>query len=230
MEREQIPIISIQVSIVALVLLSYKWINGTIQTLSNDKYYLSVGAIVILFSPIVSQIIYSVWKKYFGFKSYDITKYLSSNLSGEKCEKVEKIQSLFDNFWHNSDNINSNIISYSRTRSFVCQMYLFSSRLLGLGSLTYLFLAFYYSYVFSCSNAFRSLSLFLLSMLVVYLFDENYKIASKELIRSELKNINDTKKDKKKKKKYDELIDEYNKITGAKLEDILEKIESKLEK
>lgn len=232
MEREPVPVIGTQVSAVTLLFLGLMWVLDKIPNTCNSSYYLSLGAIVIIVGPIISQIIYGIWKSLGGFRLYDITKYLCKDLR-LSFEESCKIQSLFDNFWHNNSNINDEIIRYSRSRSVVCQMYLFASRILSIGALIFLVLIFYFSYSHDINIIAirKSLILFLVSGLISCLFEVNFKITSKELIRNELNNIEEAKNSSNaiKKSAYKKFKSELEEITTPKkLEDILEETKAEL--
>lgn len=221
MEREPIPVITAQVSVIALIYLGYLWCIDKIPSLSTDKYYLALGAVIIIIGPVISQVIFGFWKKYWGFRSYDVTKYLCNGLPSDKAHKV---QIIFDNFWHNSSNVNEKIIEYSRRRSVVCQMNLFVSKLLAIGSFLFLIITFINAIDSHGFIVWRGMLMFFSSGVLAILFCENFKINGKELRGIESRNI---KKIINENNDFDNFKEEYKKLTKQNLEEVLKEFNEK---
>jgi len=225
MERDQIPVIGLQISLAALLVLGIFWIYDLLPSLFERKneFYISFGAVVVVLSPVFSQIVYSIWKIFFGFQSYDITRELCACVYSPDCR--QKIQIAFDNFWHNSDNVNDNIIKYSRTRSVVCQMNLFASKILAAGSIAYLIIAFIKSLDTPDYSIWKALTLFFVTGVISFLFDKHFEVTSRELIETERKYILSAsleKKDEKVKSGFKSFSDDFFQITDKDLTKILE--------
>jgi hypothetical protein len=212
-ERDQIPVIGLQIAIVSLIVTGFLWVNGFLEKFNNIDYFtIILGTLLATASTLISQLIYNVWKIIGGFGLYDINKIL--------CDQVPKkqhfkIQVAFDNFWHNDDNVNKSIIEYSRRRSVVCQMNLFAFYLLIFsGLLFFIIFITYLSFNLTCYYGLKSLLLSFLSFYFSALFYKHFDITSEELIEMEARNI--YLAEKKSKDGFAIFAAEYKSINGCK--------------
>jgi len=191
MERDQIPVIGLQIAIMSAISLGILWLLGHIphrETPNAIEFLVAFTAIVVIFNTIITQVVYNIWKIIGGFSFYDVTKILCNNVHSKL--KKQQIQIAFDNFWHNDKNINKAIIDYSRRRSVVCQMNLFASWILFIAGIIF----FIFIFIFNCKV---SATLSGISLVLAVTFYLHYKITSSELIQIEKKNILLAKRNKK---------------------------------
>lgn len=120
MNREPLPIIALQASIIVVDILGFLWVFN-FPNIHNSTFYVSLGILVIIASPIISQFFYGIWKILGGFSFFDFSK---NFLHGVPFTKKWMVQTTFDRFWHNKD-IDEVVIEYTRRRSAVCQLNLF---------------------------------------------------------------------------------------------------------
>ncbi len=119
MEREPLPIIALQVSIIVLAFLGFNWIFKFFSI--DQEFFVILGVIIIITSSIVSQLLFGIWKILGGFSLFDASRQF---LHCVPTNKRWVVQTIFDKYWHNSK-IGDIVIEYSRRRSAVCELNLF---------------------------------------------------------------------------------------------------------
>lgn len=114
MDREPIPILTAPVSILAFLVVGTLWsldkIDKYNELLGSQEFYISLGAIVILATPIISQILFAIWQKFIGFWTIDYSRelYSSTKLLCNFCEHLyygDIIQNCFDKNWHGQEEV-----------------------------------------------------------------------------------------------------------------------------